>query len=344
MDFASEAATNAALVRALQAAGGRGAAMRPILNASKEEAAVLAANGLRGVNNSTLRKDEWEVIDERVNEEARNRLTVIPVFQRYGLTQTIGIGDIERVTERMHAFIKADVSFDAITEPNNDRVKYESDRRAVPIVSQGFRLGMRQMASSEKRGSNLQTDSAGGAARSVVHRMQNLITNGLPSGTPSGGGLPGLTTAPLAIDVTLTAPWDGSGADIIGDVRRMLDAAYAGFFFGPFVLFVPKNYWGTLQDDYSDAKGDRTYLERIEAFRDIDAVEPLDALPDDEVLLVQMTRDVMDISMALNLTTWQWTTVPSHTDFRTLMIGGPHIKTVECQDGTARNGIVHLAA
>lgn len=321
-----------------------GGSMRPQFAANTT--LDIVANAAQDMaQNATLRKDEWEIIDARVNEEARNRLTVLEAFRSRGLVQSVGVGDIERVTERLEAFTTASLNFDgeAAAENDRDRANYLTDRRAIPILSHGFKYGFRQLASSGRRGSNLNADSAGLASRSVAHRLQDLITNGLAAGGPSGGGIPGLTTAPNAIDVTLSNVWDGGSATIIDDVQAMLAAAYAGFFFGPFVLQVPKNYWATIQGDYSANKGDRTFLERIRAFEDIEDVIPNDALADDNVIMVQMTRDVMDISEALTMTTWQWMKNPAATEFRVLSIAGPHIKSVEGEDGTTRNGIIHLA-
>lgn len=325
-----------AMLERLQA----GAHMRPVLKGSMAHA-VNAAQDMSV--NATLRKDEWEIIDERVNEEARNRLTVVEAFRSRGLVQSIGVGDVERVTERLDAFSDAQISFDGDTAPEEDRANYSTDRRAVPIVSHGFRIGFRQLASSNRRGSNLQVDNAGLASRAVSHKMQDLVTNGLSSGAPSGGGIPGLTTATNRIQVSLATNWDDSGGDPVGDTKRMLESAYNNFLFGPFVMMVPKNYWAELQDDYSTSKGDRTFLERIRAFEDIEDVMPNDALADDNVVLVQMTRDVMDVSEAQMLTTWQWEKTPAVTHYRVLMIAGPHIKSIETEDGTTINGIVHLS-
>jgi hypothetical protein len=317
--------------------------MRPVL---ADNSLGVNADGMDMSVNATLRKDEWEIIDARVNEEARHRLRLVEAFRSRGLIQPVGVGDIERVTERLEAFTEAQVSFDADTRPEEDKASYLSDRRAIPIISHGFRIGFRQLASSERRGANLQADTAGLAARAVTHQLQALITNGIASGAPSGGGIPGLTTATNAIDVSLATAWNDSGGDPggdpIGDTERMLEAAYAKYLFGPFVMFTPKNYWAFLQGDYKDYT-EKTYLERIRAFEDIADVIPLDDLSDDNVLLVQMTRDVMDISEAMTITTWQWQKTPAVTHFRVLAIMGPHIKSIETQDGDTINGIIHLS-
>lgn len=291
--------------------------------------------------NASLREDEWEVIDDRVNEEASNRLGVVDRWRDAGLTEDLGVGDIERVTERLEAFDEADISFDGETDPQRDRPNYLQDRRAVPIISQDFRIGFRQLASSRKRGNNLQTDSAGLATRAVTHRMQDLVTNGLASGAPSGGGIPGLTSATNRLTDNSFDQWSGSSGTPIEDVESMLSTLYSNFLFGEFELHVPKNYWALLQGDYSDNKGDRTFLERIEAFEDISAVIPNDSLADHNLVLVQMTRDVMDISEAQTMTTWQWEKTPAATEFRVLMIAGPHVKSIETEDGSTVNGFLH---
>lgn len=316
-----------------------GAQMRPFLAGSVERA-VMAANDM--AVNATLRKDEWERVDARVNEEASRRLNVVDSFRRAGLIESVDVGDIERVTERLSAFDAADLSFDGETEPDEDRPDYQTDRRAIPIISAGFTIGFRQLASSQKRGRGLNVDAAGLATRAVARRYQALVTNGLAAGAPSGGGIPGLTTAANAIDVSLTANWDESGGDPIADVEAMLAAAYSNRLFGPFVAHIPSNYWAHVQGDYK-AESDKTFIERMKAYSEIADVIPNDDLAADNVLLVQMTKDSIDISEALAVTTWQWQKTPAATHFRVLTIGGPHIKSIETEDGTTVNGIIHLS-
>jgi hypothetical protein len=152
-----------------------------------------------------------------------------------------------------------------------------------------------------------------------------------------------LTTASGRLRVTLANDWDTANAKIIDDVKRMLQTAYANNLFGPFFLYVPKNYWAVLQDDYSTQKGDRTYLQRILAFEDVESVRPLDALPAHNVVMVQMTDDVIDMSEAQAPTTVQWEKNPMVTMFRVVTVAGPQIKSIETSSGATINGIVHLS-
>lgn len=301
----------------------------------------------QNVHNATLRKDEWERLDDRVNRVLRERLTVVDDLRGRGLVEPVSVGTITRRTERLGDFSDAEISFDGDTSPKSDRVNFEADLIPVPVISKDFRINWRQLVASREKGDPLDTTSAEIAARKVRDQIQNLITNGLASGGPTGGGIPGLTTAASRVTVDLNNVWDGGSGDPVGDTERMLAAAYNVNLFGPFVMYVPKNYWATVQEDYETSGGaviNRTVTERIMAFEDIEMVRPNDALPDDEVLLVQMTRDVMDISEAQGVTTVQWQKNPFVTYFRVMFVGGPQIKTMENDAGTDVHGIVHLRA
>lgn len=293
-------------------------------------------------SNATLRKDEWEMIDTRVNEVMRERLTIVEDVRGRGLVTSVSLGTTLRITERLEQFDAAEVSYDGDTEPGKDRPSFLRDTIPVPVVSKDFSISWRQLEASRTRGEPLDTTAAAAATRRVRDRMQDLFVNGFGHG-PDGNAIPGLVNAANRQTLTLTTAWDLSGADIIADVLRMLETAYAVNLFGPFFLYVPKNYWATIQDDYSDQKGDRTFLERILAFEDIEAVRPLDTLADDNVLLVQMTEDVLDLSEAQAVTTVQWDKNPFVTNFRVLAVAGPHIKNIETDAGTTIHGIVHLS-
>ncbi|MGH9256364.1 MAG: hypothetical protein ACRD3C_17540, partial [Vicinamibacterales bacterium] len=190
------------------------------------------------------------------------------------------------------------------------------------------------------------------ASRKVADKIQDLFANGFglgPGTNPAstdGLTIPGLSTAASALTVS-GSDWATVSTSIVADVVNMLKTAYNANLFGPFLLYVPKNYWAALQDDYSTAKGDRTFLERIRAFDDIEDVRPLDSLAAGSasaanVHLVQMTEDVWDLTEAQDVTTVQWEKNPFVTKFRVLFVGGPHIKKMERQGGATIHGIVRL--
>jgi uncharacterized linocin/CFP29 family protein len=300
--------------------------------------------------NATLRKDEWEAIDARVNDVLRQRLTIVDDLRSYGLVMPLSLGDILRVTERLNDMDAADVSYDGDTAPQRDRPDFGRDVIPVPVLSKDFQLNWRQLEASRKKSMALDTTSAGMAARKVRDKLQYVIVNGYgagPGANPANGtdgqSIPGLINAANRLTQAKSASWGLAATDIIGDTQKMLKKAYDNYLFGPFVLYVPKNSWAILQMDYSTAKGEKTFLERILAFSDIKSVRPLDDLPDDNVILIQMTEDVIDLSEAQAITTVQWDKNPFVTNFRVLTVAGPQIKSVVNQAGTTLNGFVHLS-
>jgi len=303
---------------------------------------VQAENVVGFAGNATLRKDEWELIDTRVNEVMRERLTIVDDLRARGLVTPVGLGTILRITERLEEFGAAEVSYDGDTAPLRDRPSFLRDTIPVPVVSKDFQISWRQLEASRTRGEPLDVTAAAAATRRVRDKLQDLFVNGFGQG-PDANTIPGLVNAANRQLVTLSVDWDVSGSDIITDVLSMLSSAYAINLFGPFFLYVPKNYWATLQEDYSTAKGEKTFIQRILALEDVEAVRPLDTLADDNVVMVQMTEDVIDMSEAQAVTTVQWEKNPFVTNFRVLAVAGPHIKNMETAGGTTIHGIIHLS-
>lgn len=319
--------------------------LRPVLS---QQAAANATSFAAA--NATLRKDEWEQIDTKVNDVMRERLTIVDDLRARGLVTTVSIGTVLRVTERLSDFDAAEISYDGDVGSQKDRPDFGRQVIPVPVIAKDFSLNWRQLDASRKRGEPLDVTAAGLATRKVRDKLQDLITNGFgkgPGANPANGtdgqSIPGLTTAANRLTLTLNNNWDASGADIIGDVLRMLEAAYAKNLFGPFYLYVPKNYWAVLQEDYSTQKGDKTFLQRILSFEDIEQVRPLDTLADDNVVMVQMTEDVIDMTEAQVVTTVQWDKNPFVTMFRVLTIAGPQIKDIKTSADDTINGIIHLS-
>lgn len=313
------------------------AMLRPVLADNADVEQML-------VGNATLRKYEWEQIDTRVNDVLRERLTVADDLRAAGLVTNVSLGTILRTTERLSDMEGAELSFDGDTTPQSDRATFAYESIPVPVLAKDFNINWRQLDASRRRGEPLDTTAGAVAARKVRDLLQDLITNGYAKGGPDGSKILGLTTATSRITGSLAAHWDASGADIIGDVEAMLAKAYAKNLFGPFVLYVPKNYWATIQGDYLiQGTSYRTYMERILSFVDIKAVRPNDALADDNVVMVQMTSDVWDMSEAQAVTTVQWEKNPFVTLFRVLTVAGPHIKSIQTDAGDTVHGIVHYS-
>jgi len=312
---------------------------------------ILSLNGDPLAENATLQKDEWERIDDRVNQVLRERISIADDLRAAGLVHPVGLGTILRVTERLSEVDVADLSFDGDSPPARDRPNYKRDVIPVPVIGKGFTIGWRQLDASRKRGDPLDVTAAAQAARKVRDLLENTFISGFASGPGSnptnstdGQSIPGLTTHANRQTQAKSGSWSTSATDIIGDTLAVLGKAYAKFLFGPFNFYVPKNSWSTLQQDYKTANPtSRTFLERILGMVDIKAVRPNDFLATDVAVLLQMTEDAIDLTEAQAITTVQWETNPFLTHFRVLTVAGPQIKNIEVSDGTTTAGIVHMS-
>jgi len=174
------------------------------------------------------------------------------------------------------------------------------------------------------------------AARVVAEKIEEMLFAGVSSYAYGGGTIYGYLDHPQANDVTLTANWDASGKtgeQILDDVREMKQASIDSHFYGPWVLYVPTSYETVLDDDYK-AESDKTIRARItynpatgEGIAGITEVKVVDKLPADNVVLVQMTSDVVRMVEGLPLTTVEWTEGGGMTtNYKVMTIMVPQIR------------------
>ena len=78
-------------------------------------------------------------------------------------------------------------------------------------------------------------------------------------------------------------------------------------------------------------------MERILRYPDIEMVRPGDFLPDGNVVLVQMTMNVIDVVIGADLRNDQWDTNPFETEYRVWTALAPRVKV----DKNDKCGVVH---
>ena len=287
--------------------------------------------------NASQLEDVWKQTDDTILTVARNRRSALIDIQSAGLTKPISIGDIIYQTERASARTGANISMDGHTAGELDNQDFDLIQVPVPVIHSDFSFNDRQLSSSSKK-VRLDDSMNVEAVEVVMDKEEDSIFNGVPSIVVGGANFYGYTTHPNRQTVTLTATWTNSGTrDIIQDVLNLLAAASSVKKHGPYTLYVPSAYWTAIQDDYSTTKGDRTYLERILAFKDITKVSTSDALGADEVVLVEMKSTTLNYVNAQAITTVQWSVPPMKMNYRVFSIGALILKP----DYEDQLGVVH---
>lgn len=312
---------------------------------------LLAANmdpmALR--DNATLRKDEWEQLDTAVVEVARERLVAVQDLITAGLVFPVdnALGTLVVQHELASEMTAAEVTMDGVTRSRNDRVTFSLVSTPLPIIHHDFQITARHLAASRRMGQSMDVTQAGEASRQVSETMESLLFNGLTSGDTLGFGssqaqLFGYTNRTNRNTVTLATDWDASaatGETILDDVLSMITAAQADRRYGPYMVYVPTEYWVPLMDDFK-SNSDKTIFQRLSELPGIIAVKVADKLSANNVLLVEFTRANVDLVVGMQPTTISWETQGGMVMFfKVMAIMVPRIKL----DSNNSSGVVHLS-
>lgn len=306
---------------------------------------------------ATLLKDEWKELDQTVVKVARERLRVIGDLEAAGLVHTLGngMGTTLYEYEAMSDAGEAQITMDGIDRGQNDRVQFELRSLPMPIVSMDWRINARNLASSRRRGESLDTTMASQATRRVSEKLEDIVFNGCSTFSYGGGTVYGMKDAPYRAVVSLGTNWDSLSIDsegtigekILSKVQDMIKAALAVNHYGPFNLYIPRNYGYLLGSDYTvgttgtgQSGNGRTIRERLMALEEISDIKVADKLDDDNIMLLEMTSETVQLIKGMDITTVQW---PSQggmaLNFKTMAIMVPLFRG----DYDGQSGLVHCS-
>lgn len=301
--------------------------------------AKLIANGcnmevLR--TNSVLQKDEWIELDQRVVQVARERLTVVDDLITSGLTLNMGgIGTVISQYQIESDMSPATVNMEADSEMDMDILNYNYASVPIPIISKGFKIGIRQLEASRRMGSNIDFSNADVAARKVAEGMEDLVIKGYGK-TFAGNRIYGYTTHPNRVTGVAIGSWTNID-NIYDTVLAMIASANKVNKFGPYILYVPGDQSVNLFKVYNDGSG-QTVAQRLQNVSSIVNVRIADRLPSNNAVLVQTTSDTVDLAIAQALITVEWSNNGNlSTNYKVLTAIAPRIKA----DANGALGIVH---
>lgn len=294
--------------------------------------------------NASLRKDEWVNFDEALLEEVTQRMVGVNDLMSKGLRYDIsnGMGSTTVEWETVDETREAEVNMDGIARAQSDSLDFTLHSLPLPIIHRDFYINSRFLEASRTRGEALDVTNMRVAARKVSEKVEDMLFNGITNYNFAGGQIFGYTTAPDRNTVTLGTSWLNSGVDgeaILAQVLEMVSAAHDDRMFGPYVLYVPTAYWIKLLEDFK-ANSDKSMISRILEIPTLTDIKVADFLTAENVLLIQMTSDVVDIVVGMQPTTVQWETQGGFLlNFKVMTIMIPRMKSTDA----GRSGIVHLS-
>lgn len=301
--------------------------------------------------NATLRKEEWLYYDQVAVDVQRQNLVGIADLNARGLTLNLpnGLGTTVLEYENISDVAGAEMNMDGRTRERGDRPVWTPGYLPLPIVHAGFDVSIRQLAASRTTGQPLDTTTAAIKSRKIADYLEDLLFNGISGNFSWGGGnIYGYRTHPNRATYSLGGNhWDHSNVTpltIIGHVLGMMQTLRALYFKGPYMLYTPTNYNRVLDDDYHSGStgwhGGRTIRERIRQIEGIADVKTADALTADNVVMVQMTSDVVRVVNGMPIRTVEWDSEGGMTTHYKLMtIQVPQIRA----DANGSCGVCHAS-
>lgn len=319
----------------------------PTLLGSGDVPTRLITHGLSPASlrhNAVLQKDEWLLFDTAVVEEAKIRLVAVADLmnanQTFNLPNAMGTTVLQ--WEDMEDMTAATRSMDGITRGNLDRLEFNSNQMPIHITHKDFRLNLRHLEASRKNGTPLDATHARVASRIVSESLEDALFNGTGL-TWDNGTVYGYTNHPNRNTGTIS-DWGASGTSgntILTNLLSMVSALEGDRMYGPYQVYVPggsSGVWTNLQEDFK-ANSDRSTIERLRAVAGILDIKPCDQLADGNVVMVQMTPDVVELVDGEEITNVQWDTDGGfQINFKVMAIQVHRLK----KDAAGRMGLAHF--
>jgi uncharacterized linocin/CFP29 family protein len=307
-----------------------------------KEGKELNASVLRTLD--TLRKDEWIAFDEALVEEGAIRLRAVADLIAAGMTIPVAnsmgktIFQYEKITDLAPAI----VSMDGAVRSEQDRQEYELGSLPLPITHKDFFINLRTLVASRNRGEALDTTQVRTAGRVIAEETERMLFLG---GKSFGGvTIDGLLTNADRNTETYIAngAWSQAaktGENCLDDVLLMIQALEADRMYGPYNLYIPRTSSLKIEEDFK-ANSDKTTRQRLLEVDGLNAIRTVDQLTADNIVLLQMTKDVAAMVQGEPLQTVQWDIQGGFViNFKAFQISIPLIRS----DASNRSGICHMS-
>lgn len=295
-------------------------------------------------NVATLRRDDWLRIDEAVTRVAKPTLRAIGDLRAAGLTVNInGLGTPVLAYETMGDITGATISMDGLRESEKDRPVFDIKYLPIPIIHKDLSFSARQLAVAEAGGTALDTVTVEMAARRVAESAEELLLGTSTSYSYGGGTVYGYTNFPSRITKAMTLPTAAGWTPqvMVNEILDMKQSLINKFRSGPYVMYTSSNWDLYLDDDYSAAYNGNTLRSRLSQINGISAIRTLDYLTGYQVLIVQMTSDVIQEVIGMDIRTVQWESKGGmEVNFKVMCIMVPRIR----MDMDNNVGIAHGTA
>lgn len=273
--------------------------------ARNSKVAELVKNNLYTNAGSTLRHEDFLIIQEMITEVRRRKLNGIEDLKAAGLSFPVALSDQIVGTENINEFDAANQEQNPSSFDNNDTVFAET-YVPNPITHKSFGVPWRQQGFAYKASAGLKE-----TMRKVAERLEETLFNGNSAIKVSFGGsiqpIYGYTTHPnrgtaVISDWSNVANNDAIVNEVIANIGQMF-SNQGGVEMDSVILYYPKNFKVALDRDYKSGFPSKTVADRIKDIPEIKDVKFGDKLADSNVVYVEMTDRTVQLAIASDIIT-----------------------------------------
>lgn len=287
--------------------------------------------------NATLRRDQWEKLDDNLMEAARQNLVGVQdlrdmdmVNDDYEVFHTLS------TIERADQGLEAERSMSGRAPAPQHNIEIDELSFAIPFYQVGFGFGARALGAARQTGQPLDMETAREGMDEVMDIMEGDLFNGA-SLSYRGGSIPGYTTESNRNTYT-GSDW-GTTTNVIPDVNSAEEQiGNAGYDNSPLGLYVANTQFYEMKSISSNLE--MSPLDYIQQERDqIQFVKKSGKLSSGTAVLVALQTNVVDLIIAEDLNNVEWED-PSgtFTNFKSMFVGVPRVKS----DKEGNSGIVEI--
>lgn len=318
-------------------------------NMAENDRKQFAANAMAS-NQSTLERDEYETLSDRIIRTFKRNLVGLDDLQAQGLTRNISLATQVDLWQTVSEVTEADITMDGEDQANNDGIEYTTDGVPVPIVHKDFRIPQRELETSRRMNNDLRTDTAAEVSRAVAEMANQMLFQGWNPAVDTARGdswqVYGYTDSEVSTNVSGSdfGTEDNIRDAFVGAIDALTDDNNQEPQGDGFLTYLSQTQYRQYRSAIDpDGDGNLTVRERVEDEFDMElgAVKsvPDYVLPDGEMVMVNPTPDVVELALAEDMQTLEWTSGSGMTNFyKVLWAGAPEIKT----DSRGNVGVAHV--
>ena len=313
---------------------------RPVEQNDKTgEVRVLSERGF--AVNSLLSRDEWVEMDGIVLQAARPILRMVNELRSRNLTHPLGgLGSLVSRYTRSSEVTRPSINMSG-RGSNRDLPEMDRVDIPIPIIWKDCEIDLRGLLASRRMGDGIDVTAITEFTQVIAEEAERLILGLASVGNFNGIPLYGLLTHPDRNTLTATGDW-GTITNILPTISAGMAALRADLHYGQVMIYISENQYAEAAEKFYDDGTGNTPLERILKIPNVLGVEPVPYLPDGTLVMVRMTRDVLDYAEPRDFSGVQlreWTTNDGMaTGFKLMMVGAPRIKS----KWGGKSGIVHI--